>query len=378
MVINYLAASKKLTKSYQNNFMSFHPFSFSGSPSDVLKVMDASFSSEAIVQSVWLDAGQSLCCGMISEPLESMSGVEAQALTLPDASKSYLTCVAKTFSIQSFVQLLGAVEEFDADLKTVITREDADSPFTTLVVAFDKAIELSSVKTELLALSESTGVELFLQSAESYQQQYGLACFDMDSTLIQCEVIDELAKNCGIGDKVAEITERAMQGELDFKESFAERLSLLEGLSETVLEEIAVSLPVTEGLPELMTFFKQQGVKTAIFSGGFTYFAEHLQKQFGFDFICANALDIVDGKVTGKVRGEIVDATKKAELLSELTKKYDLNEQSVIAVGDGANDLLMLDKAGLGVAFWAKPLVRQQAQYALNHLGLNALIPLLK
>lgn len=378
MVINYLAASKKLTKSYQNNFMSFQIFSFSGSVSDVLRSMESSLSPDAFVHTLWLDVPRSVCKGVIGEDPKAALDFEPKQGVLPAKAGSYLTCVAQSLSFQSFAHLLVRLNAFGAGLSTIITKTDNDSPFTTLVVAFDKAIELSSVKTELLALSESTGVELFLQSAESYQQQYGLACFDMDSTLIQCEVIDELAKNCGIGDKVAEITERAMQGELDFKESFAERLSLLEGLSETVLEEIAVSLPVTEGLPELMTFFKQQGVKTAIFSGGFTYFAEHLQKQFGFDFICANALDIVDGKVTGKVRGEIVDATKKAELLSELTKKYDLNEQSVIAVGDGANDLLMLDKAGLGVAFWAKPLVRQQAQYALNHLGLNALIPLLK
>ena len=199
----------------------------------------------------------------------------------------------------------------------------------------------------------------------------------MDSTLIEVEVIDELAKAAGVGEQVAEVTERAMRGELDFNESFASRLATLKGLDESVLSAIAEALPITEGAQRLISTLKKMGYKTAILSGGFTYFAEHLQQKLGIDYVHANELAIEDGKVIGEVRGEIVNGERKAQLLQELASREAISLDQVIAVGDGANDIPMLSLAGLGVAFRAKPVVRAQAQYAITTLGLDGLLYLI-
>lgn len=228
-----------------------------------------------------------------------------------------------------------------------------------------------------LDLAEQFHLDVLIQSPLDHQKKYGLICFDMDSTLIGQEVIDELAKEAGIGEQVAEITERAMQGELDFQQSFRARVALLKGLDGQVLARIAERLTINEGAAHLIATLKAQHIHTAIFSGGFQYFAEYLQKKLGIDEVYANTLDIQDGVVTGNVVGDIVDATRKAELLNTLAQRLNLDVTQTIAVGDGANDLLMLSAAGIGVAYHAKPLVRSQAQYAISHVGLDGVLTLL-
>jgi phosphoserine phosphatase len=199
----------------------------------------------------------------------------------------------------------------------------------------------------------------------------------MDSTLIDAEVIDELAKAAGVGEQVSAITERAMRGELDFKASFRERMALLKGLPESVLEEVADSLRLTEGAETLISQLRRLGYKTAILSGGFSYFAERLQERLGIDYVYANALPVENGRVTGGVKEPIVDGQRKADLLRELAQREGISLEQTIAVGDGANDLPMLAIAGLGVAFRAKPLVKQSAKQAISTLGLDGILYLL-
>ncbi|WP_127477537.1 phosphoserine phosphatase SerB [Sulfurivermis fontis] len=239
------------------------------------------------------------------------------------------------------------------------------------------APDLTRLHAAFLQVSQELEVDIATQEDDIYRRSRRLVCFDMDSTLIQAEVIDELAKVAGVGDQVAAITEAAMRGELDFSESFRRRLALLRGMDEAVLQDIAERLPITEGAELLISNLKRFGYKVAILSGGFTYFAQHLQRKLGIDYIYANQLDFRDGKLTGEVKGEIIDGQAKARLLRELAAKEGISLQQVIAVGDGANDLPMLSIAGLGIAFHAKPIVKQQAQHSIATLGLDAILYLL-
>ena len=237
--------------------------------------------------------------------------------------------------------------------------------------------DVALMRGQFLAAAVELGVDIAFQKDNAYRRNQRLVCFDMDSTLIEAEVIDELAKAAGVGDQVAAITEQAMAGELDFTQSFKRRVGLLKGLDEAVLEGIAERLPITEGAEELIRTLKALGYKTAILSGGFNYFGQYLQRKLGIDYVYANDLAIENGKVTGEVRGQVVDGQRKAELLKQLAEKENLNLQQVIAVGDGANDLPMLSLAGLGIAFRAKPMVKESAEHAISQLGLDGILYLL-
>ena len=234
-----------------------------------------------------------------------------------------------------------------------------------------------ALQAEFLSVAQELNIDIAFQQDSLYRRNRRLAVFDMDSTLIEAEVIDELAKAYGVGDRVSEITERAMRGELDFRASFKERMALLKGLDVSVLDEIGASLRLTEGAENLFAELKRLGYKTAILSGGFTYFARQVQAKLGIDYVFANELEVVDGKCTGVAVEPIVDAQRKADLLRELAIKEGLSLEQTIAVGDGANDLPMLAIAGLGVAFRAKPLVKQSAKQAISTLGLDGVLYLL-
>ena len=233
----------------------------------------------------------------------------------------------------------------------------------------------AAFQRELMALSADSGMDFSFQKDDMYRRMRRLICFDMDSTLIQAECIDELARRHGVYDKVAAITERAMRGEIDFKESFTERVALLKGLDISVMQDIAENLPITEGTDRLMSVLKTCGYKIAILSGGFTFFGEYLQRRYGIDYVYANELEVgEDGKLTGRYVGDIVDGRRKADLLRLIAQTEKVNIAQTIAVGDGANDLPMINEAGLGIAFHAKPRVKASASQSLSTIGLDGVL----
>lgn len=234
-----------------------------------------------------------------------------------------------------------------------------------------------ALRTELLALADETGIDHVLQPATPDIHKVGLAVFDMDSTLIKAEVMDELAVEMGIGEQIAAVTASAMRGEIDFVESFTQRLSLLDGLSSDVMDSVYQRIEHMDGIRILMKVLHHFGWKTAILSGGFTYFADRVQTDHGMTEVHANVLEIVDRKLTGNYVGPIVDAKRKQMLLADLSAKYAIPADQTIACGDGANDLLMLNDAALGVALHAKPIVRQQAPCPMSQLGLDGILYLL-
>jgi phosphoserine phosphatase len=237
--------------------------------------------------------------------------------------------------------------------------------------------DADALKRTLLSVATSAGFDVSLQRESLYRRSKRLVVMDMDSTLIRIEVIDELARAAGVGDRVARITERAMQGEMDYDQSLRERVELLKGLDVKVLDRIAAELPLTEGAETLVRVLKRLGYSIAIISGGFSRAAEALKRRLDIDYAYSNNLEVVDGKLTGRVVGPIVNAQRKAELLETIAQAEGVLLDQVIAVGDGANDALMLERAGLGIAFHAKPKLRESADTSISASGLDAILYLL-
>ena len=275
------------------------------------------------------------------------------------------------FNIETVTRLSGRPE--------LATENDEQQPKRACIQfgLSGQMLDAQAMRAACLRLSAELSIDVAVQEDNAYRRNRRLVCFDMDSTLIEQEVIDELALEAGVGEQVAEITERAMQGELDFQQSFRARVALLKGLDAAVLPKIAQRLTLTEGVQHLIATLKSLGYRTAILSGGFQYFAEYLQEKLGIDEVHANILDIQDGRVTGEVKGAIVDGARKAELLRAMASDLNISLEQTIAVGDGANDLPMLSIAGLGVAFRAKPLVRQNANQAISSVGLDGVLYLI-
>jgi phosphoserine phosphatase len=235
-------------------------------------------------------------------------------------------------------------------------------------------LDKNILSSQFMRYTSELGIDISFQKDDMYRRSRRLICFDMDSTLIKTEVIDELADRAGVGNEVRAITESAMRGEIDFSESFKQRIALLKGLDESILIDIAHHLPIMEGAERLISILKKIGFKIAILSGGFTYYGNYLKKLFDVDYVYANELEIKDGKLTGNYLGDIVDGKRKAELLKLIAQVEKIDLEQVIAVGDGANDLPMLNLAGLGIAFHAKPKVIANAQQSISTIGLDGVL----
>lgn len=291
-----------------------------------------------------------------------------EKLTAKQISEVTKVISEKNLNIDSIKRLTG---------RASLVKEDS-YPRSSIQLSIRGIINDKSEFTEkFMKISRELDLDIAFQEDNIYRRNRRLVCFDMDSTLIQTEVIDELAELAGVGEQVRAITEAAMQGEIDFSESFKQRMKLLKGLNESVLEKVAINLPITKGAKRLIDTLKKYGFKTAILSGGFTYFGNYLQKELGIDYVFANQLEIKEGVLTGNYLGDIVDGNKKAQYLKELAKKEGIHISQTIAIGDGANDLPMLNLAGLGIAFHAKPKVKDNAQSAISSIGLDGVLYLL-
>ncbi len=303
-------------------------------------------------------------------------------VNLQGKNRYIVTVLGKKLTAAQLASVTQVLYEEDLNIDN-ITRLTGRVPITQANNQSRASVQMSirgtvknkaALQMKFIEISRNMGIDIGFQEDNIYRRNRRLVCFDMDSTLIQTEVINELAFRHGVGEKVSAITERAMRGEIDFNESFIQRVALLEGLDESVMEDIAENLPITDGAERLISNLKTFGYKTAILSGGFTYFGKYLQKKLGFDYVYANELEIKDHKLTGKHVGDIVDGKRKAELLQHLAQMENLNINQVIAVGDGANDLPMLNLAGLGIAFHAKPIVKENAQQSISTIGLDGIL----
>ncbi|CCH49680.1 phosphoserine phosphatase SerB [Pseudodesulfovibrio piezophilus] len=303
-----------------------------------------------------------------------------------DKQRHIITLLARSISSKQIAAITNVVSEAGLNIDTIhrlsgrVPLDCSDYECSRACVEFTvrgTPPDIAAIRSRFLDISAELMADIAFQEDNVFRRNRRLVAFDMDSTLIQAEVIDELAKEAGVGEQVAAITEAAMRGELDFKQSLRKRLSLLNGLDESVLQVVADRLPLTEGAEKLISTLKNLGYTIAILSGGFTYFGNILKEKLGLDYVYANELEIKDGKLTGKAVGDIVDADKKAELLQQIAAEECISLQQVIAVGDGANDLPMLNLAGLGIAFHAKPKVKKGARQSISTLGLDSILYLI-
>jgi phosphoserine phosphatase len=295
----------------------------------------------------------------------------------PSALRYALTVIARALSPRELQSVSEVLSRHGANIDRIHRLSEGGLACVEFAISLADAAAEGELKRALLAAAGEGSFDCALQKETLLRRSKRLVVMDMDSTLIRIEVIDELARAHGVGDKVSAITRRAMMGELDYDQSLRERVALLRGLDARVLQDLADNLPLTEGAETLLRVLKRLGYRTAVISGGFSVAAEALKKRLGIDFAWSNTLEIEGGKLTGKVVGPIVNARRKAELLQELSEREAVPLDQVIAIGDGANDLLMLQKAGHGIAFHAKPKLREAAHTAISAMGLDSILYLL-
>ena len=295
-----------------------------------------------------------------------------------DPSRHVVTVVGRSLGARELHAVAERLSQHDANLERIHRLSEAEPGSVELHIALPPERDAEGLKRSLLELAMSSSTfDVALQRQSLFRRGKRLVVMDMDSTLIRIEVIDELARAHGVAAQVSQITERAMAGEMDYDESLRQRVALLQGLDVEVLRRIAANLPLTEGAETLIRVLKRLGYRTAIISGGFSVAAEALKARLGIDYAHSNVLEEVDGKLTGRTLGPIVNARRKAELLESIAQAEGILLDQVIAVGDGANDMLMLERAGLGIAFRAKPKLRQAADTSISAGGLDTILYLL-
>ena len=332
---------------------------------------------------------------MIKEVLFCCSRLEMIVRFTPLSEKEYaawvgrqeqeryvITMLAREINARHIARVTELVAQRQLNIDNILRlsdRPNMDTPVEKRHACMEFSLrgnlhDREALQRELIEVSREEGIDISFQRDDIFRRNRRLICLDLDSTIIQTEVIDELAMRAGVGDQVKAITLSAMRGEIDFKESFTRRVALLKGLDASVRQDIIDHLPITEGADRLFSVLKKCGFKIAILSGGFMFVGRYLQERFGVDYVYANELEVEDGKFTGKYIGDVVDATRKAELLSLIAQVEHIDLAQVIAVGDGANDLKMLGTAGLGIAFHAKPKVQENARQAISTVGLDGIL----
>ncbi|MGE0615249.1 MAG: phosphoserine phosphatase SerB [Bacteriovoracia bacterium] len=297
-----------------------------------------------------------------------------------ESAQSYryaLTLIGEQVTATALHEVTAVLAKFGLNIDRIQRLSDSGFSCVELLVSSTRAVDQSAMKKQLLQIAQNQAVDVALQAEGLFRRAKRLVVFDMDSTLIRNEVIDELARERGVYDEVSAITHAAMKGQMNFDQSLSERCAKLKGANAADFEKVFARIEITPGAIEMFQVLRRLGYKTALISGGFTFVADRLKEKLGIDYVYANQLEVVGGAVTGKVFPPIINAQRKADLLEVIAQQERISLDQVIAVGDGANDLLMLEKAGLGIAFNAKPLVSAQAKLSLNQKNLRSIFYLL-